>query len=237
VWARLYHIPYQTVPLDEGFRLVKEDYRRENGGIVIANPNAPTSVYEGLELIDDLVSNNSDSVVIIDEAYIDYGGISALPLTKKYDNLLIVQTFSKSRAMAGLRIGYAMGNSQLIKYLTDAKFAYNSYTMSRVALEVGPAAVRDDEYFREITARVVNTRAWFTGELTRLGFVYPEPRGNFVFATHPQIAARELFETLRERGIYVRYWNAPRIDNHLRITIGTDEQMRKLVAVLEKLLG
>jgi histidinol-phosphate aminotransferase len=191
---------------------------------------------EDLDLIEYIVSRNKDSVVIIDEAYIDYGGTSALPLTKKYDNLLVVQTFSKSRAMAGMRIGFAMGDRQLIRHLTNTKFAYNSYTMSRAALALGVLALEDDAYFKSITAQIVATREWFKQELTRLGFIYPEPMGNFVLATHPKIKAETLFKTLRENGIYVRYWNAKRIDNHLRITIGTDEEMRKLVEFLEKII-
>jgi histidinol-phosphate aminotransferase len=237
VWAKLYSIPYRTITVNHQLQIVQVDYLTENGGIIFPNPNAPTSVLEGLDLIEYIVSKNKNSVVIIDEAYIDYGGTSALPLTKKYNNLLVVQTFSKSRAMAGMRIGYAMGDKELIRHLTNTKFAYNSYTMSRAALALGVAALEDDAYFKDITAKIVATREWFKQELSRLGFSYPEPMGNFVFATHPRIEAKRLFNTLREKGIYVRYWDAKRIDNHLRITIGTDEEMRKLVASLETIIN
>jgi histidinol-phosphate aminotransferase len=235
VWADLFRIPYATIPLDDDFRIVKEDYLRANGGIIFPNPNAPTGVLADLELIEFIVSRNSDSVVIIDEAYIDFGGVSALSLIHKYDNILVVQTFSKSRAMAGMRIGYAMGSKQLIKYLNDAKFAYNSYTMNQAALTLGVLAVKDDAYFKSITAKIITTREWFKSELTRLGFTYPEPMGNFVFAMHPRIPAPELFAALREAGIYVRHWNIERIANHLRITIGTDEEMREVVRYLQQI--
>ncbi|MCL2253902.1 MAG: histidinol-phosphate transaminase [Lachnospiraceae bacterium] len=234
VWAELYRIPYQTVPLDDDFGINQEDYLRDNGGIIFPNPNAPTGVFENLDLVEYIVKNNSDSIVIIDEAYIDFGGVSALKLIDKYSNLLVVQTFSKSRAMAGIRIGYAMGNPELIKYLSDAKFSFNSYTMNLTSLTLGGLAVLDDAYFKEITAKIINTREWFGKELTRLGFSYPKSCANFIFATHPEIKAAELFLKLKESGIYVRYFNQPRIDNYLRITIGTDEEMRKVVEFLNK---
>jgi len=236
VWAELYRIPYQTIPLDNDFRMKKEDYLVENGGIIFPNPNAPTGVFEDLDLVEFIVSKNSGSVVIVDEAYIDFGGISALPLIERYDNLLVVQTFSKSRAMAGMRIGYAMGNEKLIKYLSDAKFAFNSYTMNRTALNLGVEAVLDDEYYKDIAAKIMSTRKWFEKELDRLGFIYPKSLGNFIFASHPGYSAEKLFKDLREKGIFVRYWNSPRISEYLRITIGTDEEMRKLVEFLDAYL-
>ena len=233
VWAELYRIPYQKIPLDGNFQMVKEDYLVKNGGIIFPNPNAPTGVFEDLDVVEFIVGKNSGSVVIVDEAYIDFGGTSALSLASKYDNLLIVQTFSKSRAMAGMRIGYAMGNQKLIKYLSDAKFATNSYTMNRTALSLGAAAVLDDDYFKKTTAKIINTRAWFEKELDRLGFIYPKSDGNFIFVTHPRLSGAELFTALSERGIYVRHWNKPRICEYLRITIGTDEEMRALTAFLD----
>ncbi len=236
VWAELYRIPYQTEPLDENFRIIKEDYLKENGGIIFPNPNAPTGVEESLELVEFIVKSNPDSIVIVDEAYIDFGGVSCLPFIEKYDNLLVVQTFSKSRAMAGMRIGYAMGNEQLIRYLLDAKFSFNSYTMNRPTLELGVEAVKDEAYFRSITGKIMTTREWVKKELDRLGFVFPDSQGNFIFAAHKQIPAKELFEALREKDIYVRYWNRPRIDNYLRITIGTDEEMKTFLNCLEEYL-
>lgn len=241
VWADLYRIPYKRQPLDEAFRIRKEDYIPgengiENGGIVFPNPNAPTGVLMDVSEIEEIVSVNRDVVVIVDEAYIDFGGTSCLPLIHKYENLLVVQTFSKSRAMAGMRIGYAMGNPRLIKYLNDVKYSVNSYTMNYTALQLGVESVKDVAYFNECCGKIVRTREAAEKELTRLGFTFPKSYGNFIFASHGSIPAREIFEKLKENDIYVRYWNKERINNHLRITIGTDEQMQALYRVLEQIL-
>ncbi len=233
VWADLYRIPYERKPLDDKFRLVREDYDGENGGVIFPNPNAPTGVEESQELIEDILRANRDSVVIIDEAYIDFGGTSCLPLINQYDNILVVQTFSKSRAMAGMRIGFAMGDKKLIAYLRAAKFSFNSYTLNRPALELGIEAVKDEAYFRSTTAKIIATREAVKDELRKLGFSFPDSKGNFVFATHEESRAEELFQALKQHGIYVRYWNRPRIDNYLRITIGTEEEMKSLLDFLE----
>lgn len=237
VWAEEFRIPYIRPALDKDFKLVKEDYYRENGGIIFPNPNAPTAIYEPLETIEDILRHNKDVVVIVDEAYIDFGGESALPLIGKYDNLLVVQTFSKSRSMAGMRIGFAMGNPELIKCLDDVKYSFNSYTMSRVSIRCGVEAVKDDEYFKETTGKIIATREWSKKELANLGFSFMDSKANFIFATHKEIPAKEIFEALREAGIYVRYFSAPRIDNYLRITVGTEEEMEKLFGFLQKYLN
>ncbi len=237
VWADLYRIPYERQPLDGEFRLVKEDYYKENGGIIFPNPNAPTGVEESQELIEDILRANRDSVVIIDEAYIDFGGSSCLPLIRTYDNLLVVQTFSKSRAMAGIRIGFAMGDKKLIAYLRNAKFSFNSYTINRPALELGIEAVKDEAYFHGTIARITATREAVKKELRRLGFAFPDSRGNFLFATHEKVKAEELYKALMNHGIYVRYWKRPRIDNYLRITIGTEKEMKTLLNFLEEYLA
>lgn len=237
VWADLYRIPYEQQPLDETFRIKKEDYFRENGGIVIANPNAPTGVASKRSVLEEIVGANPDSVVVIDEAYVDFGGESCVPLIEKYDNLLVVQTFSKSRSMAGMRIGYAMGSRKLIGCLNDVKFAFNSYTMGAVAIAAGVASVEDEAYFAETTARVVATRERTKKELTRLGFVFPDAQTNFIFATHRSVPAQEIFDALRENRMYVRHWNKPRIADHLRISIGTDEEMDKVLGFLESYLN
>ncbi len=234
VWADLYRIPYVTCALNDDFHICPRDYMRPNGGVIFPNPNAPTGVYEPLEEVEKIVQANRDVVVIVDEAYIDFGGESALPLIQKYDNLLVVQTFSKSRAMAGLRIGFAVGDEKLIRYLSDVKFSFNSYTMNRPALELGIEALRDKVYFEETTGRIVATRERAKGELKALGFTFPDSRANFIFASHERIPARQIFQALRERDIYVRYWDKPRIDNFLRITVGTDEQMDTLLAFLKE---
>lgn len=236
VWADLFRIPYETKALDDDFCLVAEDYYGENGGVVFPNPNAPTGLAVELSFIRDVLDHNQDVVVIVDEAYIDFGGESALSLLKEYENLLVVRTFSKSRSMAGLRIGYAMGNEKLIKALNDVKYSYNSYTMNYPSIVLGAASIKDDVYFKNIVSKVIKTREWFEKELTRLGFTYPESSANFVFASHKTISAKEIFERAKEEKIYVRYFEKPRISNYLRISIGTDEQMQDFVNFLEKLV-
>lgn len=237
VWADLYRIPYETIPLDEKFRINIEDYNRENGGIVIANPNAPTGLMTSVAEIEKIIKANKDVVVIVDEAYVDFGAESCIPLVDKYDNLLVVQTFSKSRAMAGMRIGFAIGSKKLIKYMLDAKFSFNSYTMNYPSLELGVASVKDDKYFKETVQKVICTREWTKEKLRELGFSFPDSRTNFIFATHKKVPAKELFEMLKKEKIYVRYFNKPRIDNYLRISIGTDLEMQKLIECLTEYLG
>lgn len=237
VWAELFRIPYKRCPLDEEFRIKKEDYLAPNGGIVIPNPNAPTGVLEDVGMFEEIAAKNPDSVVIIDEAYVDFGGRSMIPLVEKYDNLMVVQTFSKSRAMAGMRIGFAIANEKLIGYLKDVKFSFNSYTMNMPAIEMGAAAVLDDAYFKEIVGKIIKTREWTKEQLRKLGFIFSDSQSNFLFVTHGRVPAKEIFKVLKENNIYVRYWNKPRIDNYLRITIGTDEQMEKLVSFLENYLN
>ena len=237
VWADLYRIPYETCALDGDFHIRPEDYRHPNGGVIFPNPNAPTGVYEPLALVEEILQANRDVVVIVDEAYIDFGGESALPLIKKYDNLLVVQTFSKSRAMAGMRIGFAMGNEKLIRYLSDVKFSFNSYTMNRPTLALGIEALKDRAYFEEITGRIVSTRERVKGELKELGFTFPDSMANFIFASHSRIPARQIFQALKERDIYVRYWDKPRISNSLRITVGTDAEMDSLLAFLREYIN
>lgn len=236
VWAELYRIPYKTCALDENLCIVPEDYKQPNGGIIFPNPNAPTGVLESLSVIEDILQANKDSIVIIDEAYIDFGGESCLPLIDKYDNLLVVQTFSKSRAMAGCRIGFAIGNAELIKYLNDVKFSFNSYTMNRPSLELGVEAVKDDVYFKDTVAKIINTRERAKKELTDLGFNFPDSKANFIFASHEKVPAEDIFKALKENNIYVRHWNKPRIDNSLRISVGTDEEMDKLIGFLKDYL-
>ena len=232
VWAELFRIPYERPALDENFRLVKEDYHRENGGIVFPNPNAPTGIYEDIKNVEDIVSHNKDSIVIVDEAYIDFGGESALGLIDKYDNLVVVRTFSKSRSMAGLRIGYAISNPVLIKALNDVKYSYNSYTMNRPSLIMGTESVKDDEYFKETVSKVVATRERFVEAIKPLGFTCLPSSANFVFATHKDIPAKEIFQAAKDAHIYVRYFDKPRIENYLRISIGTDEEMDKFTEFL-----
>ena len=236
VWADMLRIPYEVKPLDENFQIVKEDYYGENGGVVFPNPNAPTGILMPLSEIEDIIQHNRNVIVVVDEAYIDFGGESALPLIEKYDNLLVVQTFSKSRSMAGMRIGYAMGNEKLIKYINDVKYSFNSYTMNQTTIAAGAAAIRDVEYFRKTVKKVMETREWSKEELKKLGFSFEDSKSNFIFATHKSVPAGKIFQALRERHIYVRYFEKPRIDNYLRITIGTREEMQTLFDFLKDYL-
>ena len=237
VWAQLYRIPYRVIPLNDDFRINREDYVTQNGGIVIPNPNAPTGVEKSVEDLEYIISNNPDSVVIIDEAYIDFGGRSVVPLTDKYENLLVVQTFSKSRSLAGGRIGMAFGSKKLIGYLNDVKFSINSYTMNRLTVAAGVAALEDEEYFEETVGKVIATRQRSAIRLRELGFEFPESSTNFIFARHKSVPAEEIFSALKKEGIYVRWWNKPRINDHLRISIGTDEEMDAMFGFLADFLN
>lgn len=237
VWADLYRIPYECQALDENFEIKKEDYFKENGGIIIANPNAPTGVATPVSMIEEIIKANQDVVVIVDEAYVDFGGESCLPLLEKYENLLVVQTFSKSRSMAGMRIGFAIGSKKLIGYLNDAKFSFNSYTMNATSIIAGVASVEDEAYFQEITGKVIATREWTKQELARLGFTFTDSKTNFIFAAHKSIPAQEIFDVLRENQIFVRHWNKPRIGNYLRISIGTDDEMKQVIEFLENYIS
>ena len=234
VWADLFRIPYETKALNDNFELIASDYYDKNGGVVFPNPNAPTGILKDLSFVRDVLEHNQDVIVIVDEAYIDFAGESALSLLDKYDNLIITQTFSKARSMAGMRIGYAIASPLLIKYLNDAKYSFNSYTMNKTSLVYGAEAVKDKEYFAETTRKIVETRDWAEEEFKKLGFVFPKPSANFIFVSHPEYDAKELFEAMKAKGIYVRFWGSERIEQYLRVTIGTREEMEELFAFLRK---
>lgn len=225
VWCRLFNIPYKNYPLDDNFRINPEDYKEQNGGVVIPNPNAPTSIGEGREFIERIMEYNKDSVVIIDEAYVDFGGYSSVELTKKYENLLITGTFSKSRSLAGMRIGYAIGSKTLISVLEAVKNSYNSYTLNSVSMAAGTAAIKDRAYFEGTVSKVIATRQRVTEELRALGFTVLNSQTNFLFATHNAISIKDYFEWLKAQKVFIRYFNLPRINNYVRITIGTDDEM------------
>lgn len=237
VWADLFRIPYVTKPLKDDFSINKDDYLCDNGGVVIANPNAPTGAEMDMADIEEIISYNKDRVVIIDEAYVDFGAKSTVELINKYDNLLVVQTFSKSRALAGIRIGVAFGNSTIIKYLKDVKFSFNSYTLNPITIEVGAAALKDAVYFEEITKKTVATRERVKKELKALGFSFADSKTNFIFAKHESKPAKEIFDALRAQNIFVRYFNKPRIDNYLRISMGTDKEMDTMLSFLKGFLN
>ena len=235
VWADVYRIPYECPALDADFRIRPEDYRRENGGVVIANPNAPTSLGLGIREIESIIQANQDVVVIVDEAYVDFGGETALPLLDKYENLLIVRTYSKSRSMAGIRIGFAMGSKKLIQALTDVKESVNSYTMNTPAIRMGAAALADEEYFQDKLQKVIGTRERAKKELEKRGFSVLDSQTNFLFAKHESMDGQQIFEKLREKKIFVRHFNGERIREYLRITVGTDDQMAALMGALDEM--
>lgn len=229
VWCRLLGIEYVNYPLDENFRINVEDYKAENGGVVIPNPNAPTSIGEGREFVERLMEYNQDSVVIIDEAYCDFGGVSSVPLIEKYENLLVTGTFSKSRSLAGMRIGFAIGSKTLIDTLEAVKNSYNSYTVDALSIAMGIEAMKDVEYFNETISKIIATRTRVTEELRSLGFEVLDSQTNFIMATHKDYDMKEMFEYLKKNKIFIRYFNQPRINKYVRITIGTDEEMDKFL--------
>lgn len=233
VWCSFFKIPYETLKLDETFRIHPADYAAPNGGVVIPNPNAPTGIGEGERFVREILENNPDSVVIIDEAYADFSGYSCTGLTSRFDNLLVTGTFSKSRSLAGLRIGFAIGNTALISALESVKNSFNSYTMDSIAMAAGKASMEDTEYFEKTVNRVCATRERVADALRDLGFLVPPSGTNFLFVTHPKAAAKPLFAYLRSKKVFVRYFDQPRIDNHLRISVGTDAEMDTFLAAVK----
>lgn len=225
VYSRLFNIDYKLIPLDDQYAVQVEGFFQENGGIIIANPNAPTAKYLELDSIERIVKHNQNSVVIIDEAYIDFGGESAVRLIDTYENLIVIQTLSKSRSLAGLRVGFAIGDRELVEALDRIKNSVNSYTLDRLALVGATEAIRDKEYFETTRNRIIATRERVTLELRQMGFRVVDSRANFVFISHPDKNAGEIFISLREKGILVRYFEKPRIDNFLRVSIGSDKEM------------
>ncbi len=237
VYCGLYQVAFEAVALREDFSIRVEDYARPNGGIIFPNPNAPTGCLVPLAAIEKLLKANADSVVVIDEAYVDFGGESAIPLTGKYPNLLVVQTLSKSRSLAGLRVGFAVGHVDLIEALERIKNSFNSYPLDRLAIAGAVAAMEDREYFETTRQAVIATRERLVGELKKLGFEVLPSAANFIFARHPGHDAQESALALRQRGIIVRHFKLPRIEQFLRITLGTDEQCAALVAAMKEIVG
>lgn len=229
VWCRLFGIPFKTYPVDDAFRINPEDYKEKNGGVVIPNPNAPTSIGEGPDFVRKIMEYNRDSVVIIDEAYVDFGGVSSIPLISEYENLLVTGTFSKSRSLAGLRIGFAIGSERLVSVLEAVKNSYNSYTVDSLSIEIGRASVLDDAYFKDTCRKIINTRQRVAEELRALGFSLPDSSANFLFVTHDKLSMKKMFEYLKEKKVFIRYFAIPRIDNYVRITVGTDDEMDVLL--------
>ena len=237
VFCQLYDIQFSKIPLADDFSIDISDYQRPNGGIIFPNPNAPTGRLLDFQVIEQLLQANSDSVVVVDEAYIDFGGVSAVPLIAQYDNLLVVHTMSKSRSLAGMRIGYAMGNAELIEGLERVKNSFNSYPLGHLQIAAAVASFNDQDYFEQTTARVIASREQLTEQLQELNFEVLPSKANFVFARHQQQNAEQLASELRSRGIIVRHFKQERIDQFLRITLGSEQQNQLLVQVLTEILG
>ena len=237
VYARLYGIAYESVPLTESFEIRPQDYLRPNGGIIFPNPNAPTGRALALADIERIVAGNAESVVVIDEAYVDFGAESAVSLVNAHPNLLVVHTLSKSRSLAGLRVGFAVGHADLVEALERVKDSFNSYPLDRLAIAGATAAIEDREWFERTRQAVIKSRAKLSEELAALGFDVLPSTANFVFARHPRHDGGELAQQLRSRSIIVRHFRQPRIDQFLRITVGSDEQCTALVAALKEILS
>lgn len=237
VYANLYNIDYKLAKLKDDFSIPVDEFLTENGGIVIPNPNAPTGKQLELDSIKSILDNNPNKVVIIDEAYIDFGGTSAVGLIREYPNLLVVETLSKSRSLAGIRVGFALGQEELIDGLNRIKNSFNSYTIDRVAAVAAVEAMKDEEYFKECTSRIIKTREKVTEELSEIGFNVVPSKANFIFAGHPKYPAGELFVKLREKGVLVRYFNKDRINNYLRISIGSEEEMEFFIGKIKEIIA
>jgi len=237
VFANLYGLRKNEIPLKEDFSIFAEDYLNVGSTVVIANPNAPTGMCLSPEDIEMIVRSNPDNVVVIDEAYIDFGGISVIQLTRKYDNLLVVQTYSKSRSLAGARLGYAIGNEALIADMDKLRFSTNPYNVNRLTLIAGKAAIEGQTYYDENNGEIVKTREFTCGKLKEMGFVITDSKANFIFVKQPERSGKELYLGLRERGVLVRYFDKPRISDYVRITIGTREQMDALLKAFKEMLN
>jgi len=225
VYCALFHIDYTPIPLDEDFAIPVAKFFEKNGGIIFPNPNAPTGKQIALESIEEIAKQNADQVIIIDEAYIDFGGESAVKFIERYPNLLVIQTLSKSRSLAGLRVGFAMGHKDLIEALDRVKNSINSYTLDRVALAGALESFKDEKYFQDTRQKVIATREKIAAKLEAMDFQVIPSKANFIFISHPSISAEHIYQQLRAKGILVRYFNKARIDNFLRVSIGTEEEM------------
>ena len=237
VYSQFFGVQTKQIPLNEKFEIDISDYEQENGGIIITNPNAPTSIALGLNKIEKVLKANPNRVIVIDEAYVDFGAESAVDLVSRYENLVVCQTTSKSRSLAGLRVGFAIGQAHLIAALEAVKNSFNSYPIDRFAIAAAVASFEDQDYFQEQCEKVIVSREKLVANLTELGFNVLPSKANFIFATHSLHDAAQLAEKLREQGIIVRYFNKPRINQFLRITIGTDEQNQRLVDTLKMLIS
>lgn len=236
VYANIFGVPFSECSLDKTFKINVDDYCKKSGGVIIANPNAPTGISISLENIEKILKANMDKVVIIDEAYIDFGGESSVGLTKKYQNLLVVQTFSKSRSLAGLRVGYAMGSEELIKGLEIVKNSFNSYTLDRIAIKGATEAVLDSEYYDTIISKIIKTREEYKAIFIKLGFNVLDSDSNFLFVSHDKFEGEDMYNFLKSKGVLVRHFKKREIDKFLRITIGTKEDMEELMKEINEFI-
>jgi len=236
VYAKLYDIPYQEIPLQDDFTINIQDYINTSKNIVIANPNAPTGISLELDDIEKIVTSNPDYIVMIDEAYVDFGGTSVIPLIKKYDNLLVIHTYSKSRSLAGARLGYAIGSAPIIEDMNKMKYSFNPYNVNNLTQVMGEAALDNEEYFVKKRKEIIKTRKYTQKHLEDTGFVFTDSHANFLFGKNPKITGFELYSKLKEKGILIRQWNKPRISDHVRITIGSEEQMNALIKATKEIL-
>lgn len=237
VYCDLYQMNYKEIILDQDFKMHVEDFKQPNSGIIFPNPNAPTGLLVSLDFIEEVLKSNLESIVVVDEAYIDFGGQSCVPLIHQYENLVVIQTFSKSRSFAGARLGVALGNKEAISHLYDVKNSFNSYPIDYITQQIGIVSVLNSQDMKEKCQKVIKTREYTKTKLKELGFVVPDSYANFVFVKHPKIDGEELFLALRKEGIIVRHWNKPLIDQYLRVTIGTDQQMERFFEFLENYLN
>lgn len=237
VYCDLYQMNYKEIILDQDFKMYVEDFKQPNSGIIFPNPNAPTGLLVSLDFIEEVLKSNPDNIVVVDEAYIDFGGQSCVPLIHQYENLVVIQTFSKSRSFAGARLGVALGNKEAISHLYDVKNSFNSYPIDYITQQIGLVSVLNSQDMKEKCQKVIQTREYTKTKLKELGFVVPDSYANFVFVKHPKIDGEELFLALRKEGIIVRHWNKPLIDQYLRVTIGTDQQMERFFEFLENYLN
>lgn len=237
VYCDLYQMNYKEIILDQDFKMYVEDFKQPNSGIIFPNPNAPTGLLVSLDFIEEVLKSNPDSIVVVDEAYIDFGGQSCVTLIHQYENLVVIQTFSKSRSFAGARLGVALGNKEAISHLYDVKNSFNSYPIDYITQQIGLVSVLNSQDMKEKCQKVIQTREYTKTKLKELGFVVPDSYANFVFVKHPKIDGEELFLALRKEGIIVRHWNKPLIDQYLRVTIGTDQQMERFFEFLENYLN
>ena len=234
VFAQLNAIPYREIPLKDDFTIDQEDYKGHKGLVVIANPNAPTGIALGVSVIENIIRSNPEAVVVIDEAYVDFGGESAVPLIHKYNNLLVTQTFSKSRSMAGARLGFGVGCKALIRDLNTIKYATNPYNVNRITMAAGVGSLEDEAYTQKNCQTIIENREWTAQELAKLGYESLPSKTNFLFVKHPKLNGLQTYQHLRENGILVRHFSKPRLDDYNRITIGTLDQMRAVVTALAK---